>query len=94
MLSHRISSLRKKKRFSQMQLAQTLHLSPSTVGMYEQGRRVPNLDILIEMSRLFDVSLDYLITGSDYRHSNMDTPGAESAAECPCNTCYWKEYGE
>jgi transcriptional regulator with XRE-family HTH domain len=31
--------------------------------MYEQGRREPSVETLVELSQLFGVSLDYLITG-------------------------------
>lgn len=70
MLSYRITQLRRSIGLNQSELAQKLHLSPSTIGMYEQGRRVPNVDILIQMSRIFNVSLDYLLTGSEF------SPGA------------------
>lgn len=66
MLADQIIKLRKKAGLSQSQLARALHIRPSTMGMYEQGRRIPNLDTIIAMARLFDVSLDYLITGAEY----------------------------
>jgi transcriptional regulator with XRE-family HTH domain len=71
MLSRQIESLRRKKGWSQAELASSLHISPSTIGMYEQGRREPPIDILVAMSKEFDVSIDYLITGT-YRIS-VDT---------------------
>lgn len=92
MLSNRITALRNRKGISQAQLAQMLHISPSTVGMYEQGRRIPNVDILVLISKVFDVSLDYLITGSDYLYSNVEAKKTAIIAECPCSTCYWKEF--
>ena len=66
MLSKQIADLRKKQGMSQSQLAKELNVSPSTIGMYEQGRRVPDLDTLIAMARLFNVSLDYLVTGKEF----------------------------
>lgn len=48
---------------NQAQLAQLLQVSPSAVGMYEQGRREPSSDILVELSRIFGVSVDYILTG-------------------------------
>ena len=41
---------REKCGFTQEQLAHTLNISPSTVGMYEQGRREPDLDTLAKIS--------------------------------------------
>lgn len=68
MLSKQIASLRKESRMSQSQLAAELKVSPSTIGMYEQGRRIPDIHTLISMARLFGVSLDYLITGEEFTY--------------------------
>ena len=63
MLGARIAALRRGAGFSQAELAQRLRISPSAVGMYEQGRREPPLDILVRMAQQFGVSTDYLLTG-------------------------------
>ena len=63
MLGVRIAALRRQVGLSQSELAQQLQVSPSAVGMYEQGRREPSLETLVHMSRIFGVSLDYLATG-------------------------------
>ena len=63
MLGKRIAEIRLKQGWSQAELAKRLHISPSTVGMYEQGRREPSIDALTAMSEAFGVTIDYLITG-------------------------------
>ena len=70
MLPCRIACLRRSVGMNQLQLARKLHLSPSTIGMYEQGRRTPNVEVLVQMSRIFRVSLDYLVTGSEFARSS------------------------
>lgn len=72
---------------SQLQLAQKLNVSPSTIGMYEQGRRIPALDILIKMANLFGVSLDYLITGREIYNFGTDTINTVIQSACPCRVC-------
>ena len=47
MLSCRIAQLRRRAGINQNQLAEELHLSPSTIGMYEQGSRTYDIEILI-----------------------------------------------
>ena len=64
MLSRQIESLRRKMGWSQAELAQRLHISPSAVGMYEQGRREPSIEVLVALSEEFDVTIDYLVTGT------------------------------
>lgn len=63
MIGQRIAELRKRKGISQAQLAACLGVSPSAVGMYEQGRREPGLDLLVALARTFHTSTDYLCTG-------------------------------
>ena len=63
MLGPRIAALRRKSGWSQAELARQLQVSPSAVGMYEQGRREPSAATLVAMSQVFGVSTDYLLTG-------------------------------
>lgn len=63
MLGSRIATLRRCAGLSQSQLAARLKISPSAVGMYEQGRREPSVALLIAMGREFGVSMDYLLRG-------------------------------
>ena len=64
MLGPRIAALRRRADLSQAELAGLLKISPSAVGMYEQGRREPSVDTLVELSRIFGVSTDFLLTGN------------------------------
>ena len=63
MLGPRIAALRREAGLSQAQLAKQLQVSPSAMGMYEQGRREPSMETLVAMARVFHVSTDYLLTG-------------------------------
>jgi len=93
MLSKRISYLRRKHSLTQAQLSKQIGISPSALGMYEQGRREPTLDTLIAMARIFDVSLDFLITGAEHS-CNTDLANDARFFDCPCKTCFWKTYKE
>ena len=81
MLGARIAALRKEAGMSQAELASRLKISPSAVGMYEQGRREPSVDILVAMAGIFRVSTDYLLLGS---RSAMPSSSAARAAN-PAN---------
>ena len=63
MLGARIAVLRRNAGLSQAEMAQILGVSPSTVGMYEQGRRQPAVETLVRLAELFHVSTDFLLTG-------------------------------
>lgn len=92
MLPCRIALLRRNIGMNQLQLAEKLHLSPSTIGMYEQGRRTPNVDILIQMSRIFNVSLDYLITGKEFTPSSENGNVNTTPPSPPCRNCCCQKF--
>ncbi len=62
---NRIAELRKEKHLNQTGLAMKLNISQYLVSAYETGRHQPGIDILIEMSKLFNVSVDYIIGNTD-----------------------------
>lgn len=67
MLGARIAALRRAAGLNQAELARKLQVSPSTVGMYEQGRREPSGEILLAIARELGVSTDYLLSGQPAR---------------------------
>ena len=65
MIGSQIALLRQKHGLRQAELAALLNISPSAVGMYEQGRRLPSLNMVVRLSRTFGVSVAYLLTGKE-----------------------------
>jgi len=63
MLGDRIAALRKSQGLSQAELARRLQISSSAMGMYEQGRREPSLQMVVSLAQTLGVSTDYLLTG-------------------------------
>ena len=63
MLGARIALLRRQRGMSQKELAARLGVSPSAVGMYEQGRREPDCAGLLKLAEIFGVSVDLLLGG-------------------------------
>lgn len=66
MFSERLKELRKDMHLTQKELAEKLGLSPGAIGLYEQNRRTPDIDLLNKIASIFDVSIDYL-TGKTER---------------------------
>ncbi len=69
-----LKKLREENGLSQEELARKIGLSKSTIGMYEQGKRTPNHDILKKLAACFEVSLDFLMDYSPegYKISTED----------------------
>lgn len=60
LVGQRIKILRKSKGKTQLELAQYLNVSKSSICNYEKGRNIP-IETLVEIANYFDVTVDYLI---------------------------------
>ena len=58
--------IRKKKNYSQLKVAMDLSISREALSYYENGKRSPDVDMLVKFSQYFNVSIDFLITGKDF----------------------------
>ena len=58
-----LQELRKEKGMTQEQLAEQLSVARRTVSRWETGSNMPDLDILIELSDLYDVDLREILSG-------------------------------
>lgn len=62
--SDKLTALRKEHGMSQQVLAGKAGMSRSAIGMYETGKREPDLDTLQLFARIFSVDMNTLITGT------------------------------
>lgn len=60
-LAEKIMNLRKKSGWSQEELAEKLNISRQSVSKWESGASIPDIDKIILLSGLFEVSTDYLL---------------------------------
>ena len=61
-----LKNIRKKKGYSQLKVAMDLSISREALSYYENGKRSPDIQMLIRFSDYFGVSIDYLIRGKEY----------------------------
>ena len=57
----RLNELRENKKITQAELGKALSISTSTIGMYEQGRRNPDPDMLCKIADYFNITVDDLL---------------------------------
>ena len=62
-----LKEIRKQKKYSQLKVAMDLSISREVLSYYENGRHSPDTDMLVLLSNYFNVSIDYLITGKDFK---------------------------
>ena len=61
MYGTRIRELRINCGYTQTQLAKMLSTTQSTIGKYEREFLQPNVDVIISLCQIFEVSADYLL---------------------------------
>lgn len=60
-LAEKLVSLRKQKGLTQMELAEELHVSRQAISRWEVGDAMPGMDNLRLLSKLYEVSVDFLL---------------------------------
>ena len=61
-----LKKIRKEKKLNQLKEAMDLSISREALSYYENGKRSPDVDMLVTLSQYFNVSIDYLITGEEF----------------------------
>lgn len=61
MLGQRVNELRVSLGWSQVKLANELNVSKQTVSNWENGNILPSVDMLVRISNVFNVSVDYVL---------------------------------
>ena len=72
-LSEKIVMHRKSAGLSQEKLAEKLNLSRQAVSRWESGTAMPDAGNILQLSKLFDVTADYLLNDA-YQSSDADLP--------------------
>lgn len=65
-LGKRLKELRLERGLTQKELSLALGLNAVTYLHYEKGQREPPLSFLVDISKFFDVSVDYLLGLKEY----------------------------
>jgi len=64
-----MKEIRKLKGISQQELAKSINTTQDIISNYERGKVAPNLDKLVEIASVLDVSLNDLVEFKEIHHS-------------------------
>ena len=64
-IANRIKDRRKQLGLSQVDLARLVNISQTQISKYELGQNLPTADILVALSRVLRISIDWLVGVSD-----------------------------
>ena len=67
-----LKELRKAKNITQEELANHLNVSRKSVSRWETGTNMPDLDILIELSKFYDVNIDEILNGQKRENNEVN----------------------
>ena len=92
-LAEKIALLRRQNGWSQEELADQLNVSRQAVSKWEGGTSIPDLDKILKLSALFEVSTDYLLKeeqGEPEYTVEDDTPALRKVTLAQANDCLAK----
>lgn len=69
-LPEKLKDLRRNHRYSQKNIADMLHVSPSIISAYETGERTPSTENILALSRIYHCTTDYLL-GNDHQPKGL-----------------------
>lgn len=79
--NNKLYNLRKQKGLSQEELANRLNVSRQTVSKWEVGDSTPDMEKLIAISDLFEISLDELVMDKAPKHIGENVSKSEIVSE-------------
>lgn len=66
-IAERLQELRKKAGYSQEQVAEKLGISRQAISKWESGQGKPEIDNIVRLTEIYEVSADYILLGNENR---------------------------
>jgi len=63
--SERLKKEREKRSWSQTELAEKIYVSRQSVSKWETGKNYPSIEVIIDLSDLFDITIDELLRSDE-----------------------------
>ena len=79
MTAQALQELRKSKKLSQKEVAAHLNIPATTYNTYESGRTEPPIEILVRLSHLYGMPIDFIVQ-RDRTYTTADDVGIQMAA--------------
>lgn len=76
-LAQQIKYLRTSKNMTQDDLAEKLYISRQAISKWETGEAIPDIEKLVLLAEIFEVSLDFLILGTEQELEERSVSGPQ-----------------
>lgn len=74
MLGGKVRQLREEHGWTQVELANQLGVTGAAIGMWENGRREPDSEMLRRIAAVFSVTVDDLLGGTPHKSAESELP--------------------
>ncbi|MCF0117012.1 MAG: helix-turn-helix transcriptional regulator [Bacilli bacterium] len=74
-IGENLTELRKANKLTQLDLAEKFNYGDKTISKWESGTNLPSIEVLLDLAKLYGVTLDYLVT------DNKSKPNAKEVTE-------------
>ena len=88
----RIQQLRIKHGYTQGELARKLNVDRSFLSCVESGKKGCSIDLLVQLSTLFDVSLDYIVLGQERHNALLSKIESHLKADIEKLICHLEDF--
>lgn len=78
--NEKLIQLRKEKKLSQEALGEKLNVARQTVSKWELGETTPEMDKLVKMSEIFEISLDNLMKDAEVENNSSNNTNTQKLA--------------
>lgn len=85
-LGEKIKKLRLAKGLTQADLAEQIHVTFQTVSKWENDENEPDVSTLRELARVFECSLDYLLSPNEEEQKNETATVVAAPVQQPVET--------
>ena len=92
--SEKLKALREARGLTQLQVANRVGISKAMISAYETASKAPSIEVLIRLSRLYGVSVDYLVCVDAPKYIDVSELDDESAALITTLISKMKSQGE
>lgn len=72
-IGKKITDLRKDNNMKQNELADTLYVTHQAVSKWENGRSIPSIEMLYDLTKLFNVSIDYILDDTNIKSDDYES---------------------
>ena len=87
-IGEKIASQRKTKGMTQNELAEALFVTHQAVSKWENGKSLPSIEVLVELTNLFGVSIEYLLENTEIKESDYAAMFMQYSREAVINRFY------